>query len=70
MLMDQIYTAFPKQYVVFEELCEKIEPKPLFCELSDELKLRSVSFTGTALTYTSISVPTISGIQTQMSNDY
>lgn len=37
---------------VFEEICLKSEPKPLFCEIPEDLKTRTNSSYGTAQTYT------------------
>jgi len=39
---------------VVQEICLKTEPKPLFCELPDDLKLR-FSYGGTTPTYTTTS---------------
>lgn len=40
---------------IVRSICEKIEPKPLFCELPDELRLRAVASSGTVQTYTTTS---------------
>lgn len=54
---------------IVEEIC-KNDPKPLFCELPDDLKLKSISYSGT-LTYSYNSLATtttISGTATGGSN--
>ncbi len=42
-----------KPFIVeWDALCQKVNPPPVFCELPDELKLRSISSSGTVETYT------------------
>ena len=57
LLPDTLITApikvYPKPLVVLvHEICEEVEPKPLFCEIPEDLQVKSVSSTGTAQTYT------------------
>lgn len=35
-----------------QEICIKTEPKPLYCELPDDLKLKSITASGTTQAYT------------------
>lgn len=44
-----------------QEVCVKTDPKPLFCEFPEDLKLKSISNSGTAqtYTYTSLASPSI-----------
>jgi hypothetical protein len=58
MLIQGLYITAPKStemkplIEVVHEFCEENEPKPLYCELPDELKLKTVDASGTAQTYT------------------
>lgn len=35
-----------------QELCQEIEPKPIFCEIPEDLELRPYNNSGTAQTFT------------------
>lgn len=37
---------------VVEEICKKTEPTPFFCELPEDLKLKTIETSGTVQTYT------------------
>lgn len=49
---------------VVQKLCEGAEPKPIYCELPDELKLRSMEASGTVQTYTYTTSTMASGTST------
>lgn len=62
-----VYKIVPQKPLVevIQELCEKAEPKPLYCELPDDLRLRSMVASGTVQTYTyTNSLATLSGVNT------
>lgn len=58
MCIGDLYITIPKEVpkkplvVVVEEICIKTEPKPLFCEIPEDLKLKPFSNSGTVQTYT------------------
>lgn len=58
MITDPAYITSPnpipqKPVVeVVQKICEKIEPKPLFCEFPEELRFRPFSNSGSVQTYT------------------
>lgn len=58
MLLTSTYINSPKVYVEkplfveWRDWCTKIAPPPFFCEIPDELKVRSVGYNGTSQTYT------------------
>lgn len=51
-----------------QEVCIKTDPKPLFCGFPEDLKVRSISASGTGQTYTYTSsfgsLPTVYGTST------
>ena len=58
MLLLSAYTLYSEQVPqksfiqTVQEICIETEPKPLFCELPDDLKIKSASYSGTTQTYT------------------
>lgn len=58
MITDSTYIISPKPVPqkplveIVQEICEQIEPKPLFCELPEELRFKSFSNSGSVQTYT------------------
>lgn len=58
MLIDGVYITIPKiapqkpLIEVVQELCKETEPKPIFCEIPEDLKLKSSNNSGTAQTFT------------------
>lgn len=64
-MLDQLYISIYRSTSsktlgeIVNGICIKEDPKPLFCELPDDLKLRSASSTGTAPHYSLISLPSI-----------
>lgn len=58
MLISDLYLTVPKASLekplieVIDEFCKEVEPKPLYCEWPDELKLKSIDASGTVQTYT------------------
>ena len=70
MILEEAYIISPKiapQKPLIEavqELCEETEPKPIYCELPDELKLRSIETSGTVQIYTYTTSTMVSGTST------
>ncbi len=58
MIIDEININAPKivsqkpLIEMVQELCEETEPKPVYCELPDELRLRPMEASGTVQAYT------------------
>lgn len=58
MIIEEIYITTPKISLqkplieAVEEICIDTVPKPLFCELPEDLRLKSFSYSGSAQTYT------------------
>lgn len=53
LYFDPTKTMPPKMLAEsFQEICFKTEPKPIFCEIPEDLKLKPLSASGTTQTYT------------------
>lgn len=59
----------PKNLIEWvQESCTEIQPKPIYCEIPEDLKFKSVSTSGTTQAYTivtsMISLPSVYGTST------
>lgn len=67
LMIDQILISAPKivqqkpLIAVVQEVCEETDPKPLFCEIPEDLRLKPITNSGTVQTYTITSSSTASG---------
>lgn len=58
MIIDGVYITAPKivpqkpLIEVVQELCKETEPEPIFCEIPEDLKLKSSNNSGTTQTFT------------------
>lgn len=77
MILEEAYFTIPKVTSqkplaeVVVEMCEETDPKPLYCEIPEDLKLKSMTLSGTAQTYTYTTfLPTVSGTTTSTTTTY
>lgn len=70
MIIDPTYITAPNPVTkkplseVVQQVCEKIDPKPIFCELPEELRFKPFDNSGSIQTYTITSSSGASGYGT------
>lgn len=70
MILPEVYITLPKPppqkspIEIARSFCIENEPKPLYCELPEDLKFRFTDNSGTTQTYTSTSSMILSGTLT------
>lgn len=76
MITDPTYIAslnpIPQKPLVevVQTVCEKIEPKPIFCELPEELRFKPIDNSGTVQTHTITSSSGASGYGTSTTTTF